>query len=438
VLAGELHVLNVVCEPTNRGQGLATRLLTRCFEQARARAVSTATLEVRRGNTEAIGLYEQLGFTRVGTRPGSYPGAVDALLYRRELLSVREIEHLWGPDRPLRILALETSCDETAAALLEGAHLLSNIVASQIPFHARFGGVVPEIASRKHTEALVDTMETALEQARVPLSALDAVAVTDRPGLIGALIVGLAYAKGLSWATGLPLYGIDHLEGHLYANVDEGESLHYPLVALVVSGGHTMLIAAEAPGAYQVLGSTLDDATGEAFDKVAKALGLPYPGGPELSRLAAQGDPTAISFPRALLHSGDYSFSLSGLKTAVITYIAREHAAGRELDLPDLAASFQQAIVDVQVAKATRAIEETGARAFYLAGGVAANTALREALSASILARNVEVHVPPLDLCGDNAAMIGRVLIAHAEQAGGLDALPRLGLDAEASAHSDL
>ncbi|MCL2654250.1 MAG: tRNA (adenosine(37)-N6)-threonylcarbamoyltransferase complex transferase subunit TsaD [Coriobacteriia bacterium] len=454
ILAGELHVFDVVCDPAWRRQGLATRLLQACFEAARARATGTATLEVRRSNEAARQLYERLGFKRVGTRPGYYPGGEDALIYNRELLSVRQIEQLWGPQRPLRVLALETSCDETAAAVLEGEHLLSNIVASQIPFHARFGGVVPEIASRKHTEAIVSTVEAALEQAstipchcarsrriqenqqqldpatdacddtknsnrdapeQLPFSALDALAVTDRPGLIGALIVGLAYAKGLSWATGLPLYGVNHLEGHLYATVEEGDTLHYPLVALIVSGGHTLLVSAEAPGAYRVLGSTLDDATGEAFDKVAKALGLPYPGGPELSRLAVNGDPAAIDFPRALLHSGDYAFSLSGLKTAVITYIAREREAGRALDLPDLAASFQQAVIDVQVAKAGRAVEETGARAFYLAGGVAANTALREALTAEMGARDVEMHVPPLALCGDNAAMIGRAFAAHVE-----------------------
>jgi len=463
ILAGELHVFDVVTHPGYRRQGLATRLLQACFDAARAQAAGAATLEVRRGNDEARHLYEHLGFTRVGTRIRYYPGGEDALIYSRELLSVRQIEQLWGPQRLLRVLAIETSCDETAAAVLEGEHLVSNIVASQIPFHARFGGVVPEIASRKHTEAIVATVSEALEQAgsdkadkgsgtlscghdkvpdplsaSLPFSALDALAVTDRPGLIGALIVGLAYAKGLSWATSLPLYGINHLEGHLYATVGEGDALHYPLVALVVSGGHTMLVAADAPGAYQVLGSTLDDATGEAFDKVAKALGLPYPGGPQISRLAAEGNPKAIDFPRALLHSGDYSFSLSGLKTAVITYIAREREAGRELNLPDLAASFQQAIIDVQVAKAARAVEESGARAFYLAGGVAANTALREALTTEMEARDVEVHVPPLELCGDNAAMIGRVLIAHAEQAGGLTTLPQLGLDAEASAHSDL
>jgi len=470
VLAGELHVFDVATDPAYRRQGLATRLLQTCFDHARAQAVGLATLEVRRSNDEARRLYEHLGFERVGTRTGYYPGGEDALIYRRELLSVRQIEQLWGPQRPLRVLAIESSCDETAAAILEGEHLLSNIVASQIPFHARFGGVVPEIASRKHTEAVVATVDEALRlglllpeprgageaisssgcPSALPLTALDALAVTDRPGLIGALIVGVAYAKGLSWATGLPLYGINHLEGHLYATVDEGDELHYPLVALVVSGGHTMLVTSDAPGVYRVLGSTLDDATGEAFDKVAKALGLPYPGGPQLSRLAEEGDPAAIDFPRALLHSGDYAFSLSGLKTAVITYIKHEQEADRELDLPDLAASFQQAIIDVQVAKAGRAVEETGARAFYLAGGVAANTALREALTAEMESRDVEVRVPPLALCGDNAAMIGRVLVAHAEQAAGerfhdpialreaLAQLPRLGLDAEASAHSDL
>jgi len=539
ILADELQVFDVVTEPDHRGLGLATRLLQACLERAQARGVCTATLEVRRSNTVARQLYERLGFTRVGSRQKYYPDGEDAAFYRKELLTTAQVARLWGPDRPLRVLAIETSCDETAAAVLEGDHLCSSVVASQIPFHARFGGVVPEIASRKHTEAIVSTVEEALrlgllppeplrataagkspasvslrdsdetipspgqlgllppepasppslslrgakrsEATRqssqaagpvlqgtgltaLPFSALDALAVTDRPGLIGALIVGLAYAKGLSWATGVPLYGVNHLEGHLYATVDEGDSLHYPLVALVVSGGHTMLLAADGPavqpgasaGTYQVLGSTLDDATGEAFDKVAKALGLPYPGGPALSKLAAEGNPAAIDFPRALLHSGDYSFSLSGLKTAVITYIKREQEAGRELNLPDLAASFQQAIIDVQVAKAERAVSETSARAFYLAGGVAANTALREALAVAMTEHDVEVHVPPLALCGDNAAMIGRTLVAHAATQGvgstvfatstvdptpcvaSLAALPKLGLDAEASAHSDL
>ncbi len=274
--------------------------------------------------------------------------------------------------------------------------------------------MVPEIASRKHTEAVVGVVDEALANAGESLGLarplgfrdLDAVAVTHGPGLVGALVVGLAYAKGLAAATGLPLVGVNHLEGHIFANVLADESVRPPLVALVVSGGHTSLVHMPEWGVYHTLGETLDDATGEAFDKVAKVLGLGYPGGPILSRLAAEGDPAAIDFPRAMMHSGDYRFSLSGLKTAVINHVRHEQAAGREIDIPDLAASFQAAVIDVQVAKAVRAVQETGATAFCLAGGVAANPALRGALRDAIEPLGVHVSVPPMNLCTDNAAMI--------------------------------
>ena len=313
------------------------------------------------------------------------------------------------------ILAIESSCDETAAAVMRGGReLLSNVVASQIDFHARFGGVVPEIASRKHTEAIVGVVDEAMRQAgeslgreRLEFSDLDAIAVTYGPGLVGALVVGLAYAKGLAMATGLPLVGVNHLEGHIFANVFADPEVKPPLVALLVSGGHTSLVHMPEWGVYRTMGETLDDAAGEAFDKVAKVLGLGYPGGPILSQLAETGDPAAIDFPRAMMRRSDeYAFSLSGLKTAVINHIRHEREAGREIDLPDLAASFQQAVIDVQVAKAVRAVQETGATSFCLAGGVAANPALRAALTSAIGALGVHVSVPALYLCTDNAAMI--------------------------------
>jgi len=313
------------------------------------------------------------------------------------------------PQPPHRdiVLAIETSCDETAAAVLrDGRELLSSVVASQIDFHARFGGVVPEIASRKHTEAIVGVVQEALEVAGVTLADLSAIGITHGPGLVGALVVGVSYAKGLALATGLPLVGVNHLEGHLFANVLADPAVAPPLVALIVSGGHTSLVHVPSWGEYHTLGSTLDDAAGEAFDKVAKALGLGYPGGPAISKLAVAGDPRAIGFPRAMLRSGDYDFSLSGLKTAVVTYLEGQRRAGREISVPDVTASFQAAVIDVQVAKSVRAVEECGVRTFLIGGGVAANPALRDALRAAMEERGVHFSVPPLELCTDNAAMI--------------------------------
>jgi N6-L-threonylcarbamoyladenine synthase len=326
------------------------------------------------------------------------------------------------PARPL-ILAIESSCDETAAALINGkGHLLSNVVASQTDFHARFGGVVPEIASRKHTEAI---LPTALEaRGERSWQDLDALAVTYAPGLVGALVVGLAFAKGLAWAADIPLIKVDHLEGHIYANrfaeqdgsyqIDEGR-VRPPFVIALLSGGNTLLVWVKDWGAYEILGETLDDAVGEAYDKVAKALGLGYPGGPVIARLAEEGDPKALDFPRALLHSGDYRFSLSGLKTAVLTAI-REQAAAGTLNPPDIAASFEQAVIEVQVAKALRACQSLGAQTFCLGGGVAAKKALRKAYSAAREPQGIRVVFPPLLACTDNAAMIAAVALDRFSQ----------------------
>ncbi|WP_420840599.1 tRNA (adenosine(37)-N6)-threonylcarbamoyltransferase complex transferase subunit TsaD [Anaerotardibacter muris] len=329
-----------------------------------------------------------------------------------------------APSASKLILAIETSCDETAAAIVNGeGQIIADVVASQIDFHARFGGVVPEIASRKHIEAIAGVALECLYQARAVLEAPDlkwsdlaAVSVTYAPGLVGALVVGVAFAKGLAWSCDLPLVGVNHLEGHIYANKLASPDIQPPMVVSLVSGGHTMLVEVKDWGNYTTLGSTLDDAVGEAFDKVAKALGLGYPGGPLISRLAEEGDPNAIKFPRALLHSGDYDFSLSGLKTAVLTYLQKEEQAGREWDTPNIAASFQQAVIEVQVAKARAALEQTGAKEFCLGGGVAANPALRAAYEDLCAEMGIRLTMPPLKACTDNASMIALVGLARYDQ----------------------
>lgn len=335
--------------------------------------------------------------------------------------------------RPPYILAIESSCDETAAAVIDADRtILADCIASQIDFHERFGGVVPEIASRKHTEAIVPTVMATMSDAGLEFRDLSAVACTIGPGLVGALVIGVAFAKGLCFATGLPFIGVNHLEGHLYANRHVDPSLEPPFVALLVSGGHTMLVHVKDWGDYEVLGSTLDDAVGEAFDKVAKALELGYPGGPVLSRLAKDGDPKAIDFPRAMMHSGDLSFSLSGLKTAVVTYINDQNEAGMGIDLPDLAASFTAAVVDVLVSKAFTACEDTGVDVLCIGGGVAANPDLRASLLSKMSSHGIRVVMPELADCADNASMIASVALDLHEE--GVET----GLDADPEAHLPL
>jgi N6-L-threonylcarbamoyladenine synthase len=304
------------------------------------------------------------------------------------------------------ILGIETSCDETAAAVLtheEGKPLtvLSSVVSSQVDLHARYGGVVPEIASRAHVELLTPVIAQAMIEAGVDDDKVDAVAATVGPGLVGSLLVGVSTAKTLALVWDVPFIGVNHLEAHMYASMLEEPELELPAVVLLVSGGHTMLVAMEGHGQYRVLGSTIDDAAGEAFDKVARYLGLGYPGGPAIDRLAMEGDATAIRFPRALLEQG-YDFSFSGLKTAVINYV-RKHP---DVSTADVCASFQEAVVDVLVAKARAAAAETGARAMCLGGGVAANSVLRERFLDACVEEGLHGFLPSRAMCTDNAAMV--------------------------------
>jgi N6-L-threonylcarbamoyladenine synthase len=312
-----------------------------------------------------------------------------------------------------RILGIETSCDETAASVVEdGRHILSNVVASQVDLHAQYGGIFPELASRAHIETIHPVVQKALDEAEMSLPELDAVAVTRGPGLAGSLVVGVNVAKGLALGTDLPLLGINHLEAHVYSLmlVEGALDYEFPLLALLVSGGHTELVLMTAHGRYRRLGGTLDDAAGEAFDKVGRLLNLPYPGGPSIEKAAREGDPTAFDFPRAWLPTDDrqetYDFSFSGLKTAVLRAVRRlapDDEALSAAQTADLAASFQEAVVDVLATKTVRAAEAFEVRELFMAGGVSANTPLRERV-AELAER--PLRVPPLFLCTDNAAMV--------------------------------
>ena len=303
---------------------------------------------------------------------------------------------------PCRILAIETSCDETAAAVVvDGTSVLSSVVSSQVDLHARFGGVVPELASRAHVELLNPVVAEAMVEAGVDGHGIDAVAATVGPGLVGALLVGVSAAKAFALSWDVPFVGVNHLEAHLYAAFLEEPDLTPPLVVLLVSGGHTLLVAMEDHGSYHILGGTIDDAAGEAFDKVARFLGLGYPGGPAIDRIAMEGDPTAITFPRSMLNEG-YDFSFSGLKTSVITQVRKYPKA----TVADIAASFQEAVVDVLVTKARRAAADVGATGLCLAGGVAANSLLRERWLDVCIADGLRAFVPSRSMCTDNAAMV--------------------------------
>ena len=484
VIDGQVQILKIGTDPAWRRRGIARQLISRVASDARDLGAITCSLEVRASNVGAQAFYESLGMHSIGKRPHYYSDREDAVIMEGPLQGVIGSSVVGGAadakalravtegagiqespvdvagmtlrvdeahdaqkaaqpaaqlERPL-ILAIESSCDETAAAIVDGkGNLLSDVVASQIDFHSRFGGVVPEIASRKHIEAICGVCDECLDVAaqrlgmeRLTWSDLDGVGVTYAPGLVGALVVGVAFAKGAAWAADKPLVGVNHLEGHMYANKIGAPDFAPPAVVSLVSGGNTMLVHMHGWGDYRVLGATIDDAVGEAFDKVAKALGLGYPGGPVVSAQGAKGNPKAIEFPRAMMHSGDMRFSLSGLKTAVVTYINNERAAGRELNVPDICASFEAAVVDVQVKKAEMALRETGAPIFCLGGGVAANPVLRAAYEKLCKKMHVRLVMPPLSACGDNAGMIALVALDRFRQG------KFYGLETDAQAHADL
>src|SRR5262245_3748168 len=319
----------------------------------------------------------------------------------------------------MRILGIETSCDETAAAVLDDGALRSSVVLSQDALHRSYGGVVPELASRRHLEVVLPVVENALKDAGVGLADLDGIAVTCGPGLVGSLLVGLSVAKGIAYAHGLPLVGVNHLEGHVFAGFLEEPRPAYPFLALLVSGGHTALYACPEPHSYQLVGQTRDDAAGEAFDKVAKLLGLGYPGGPVIERTAREGDPRAIPFPIADIRDGAPDFSFSGLKTAVSLFVRRQAPLAPSL-VADVCASFQATVVKMLVRRTMRAARRLSIRRVLLTGGVAANRALREALEAECAERGYAWSAPPLRFCTDNAAMIaaaGAARLARCERA---------------------
>ena len=335
--------------------------------------------------------------------------------------------------KDILILAIESSCDETAASVVKnGREVLSNVISSQIELHKLYGGVVPEIASRKHIEKINQVIEEALEEANVTLDDLDAIGVTYGPGLVGALLVGVAEAKAIAYAKKLPLVGVHHIEGHISANYIENLELEPPFICLVVSGGHTHLVCVKDYGHYEIIGRTRDDAAGEAFDKVARAIGLGYPGGPKIDKLSKEGNAEAIVFPKAHITDAPYDFSFSGVKSAVLNYINGCKMKGEEYNNADIAASFQKAVTDVLVENAMRAVKEYGLNKFAIAGGVASNSTLRAAMQKACENKGIEFYHPSPIYCTDNAAMIG--VAAYYEYINGtrhgwdLNAVPNLKL----------
>ncbi len=338
----------------------------------------------------------------------------------------------------MRVLGIESSCDETAAAVVEdGVRVVSSVVASQEQLHAEYGGVVPEIACRAHLETIVPVVDRCIKEAGTTLDDVDAVAVTNRPGLIGALLIGVACAKAIAYGRSKPLIGVNHLHAHIYGGIlAAGDRIEFPVVSLVVSGGHTSLYITRSPIDHDRIGATTDDAAGEAFDKVAKILGLGYPGGPIIDKVAAAGDPAAVDFPRTRLKDRPMDFSFSGIKTAVLYHCRGQDKHWRD-DAPplsadvvaDVAASFQEAVVDVLVARAWAAVEHTGAKGLLLGGGVAANSRLRDRMAAAAEEHGLPVHCPPVRLCTDNAAMVAGLayhpLLAGQHSGLDLQALPR-------------
>jgi N6-L-threonylcarbamoyladenine synthase len=407
------HLMDLAVAPWARRRGAATRLLS-IFLQAADQAARPVFLEVRPRNADALTLYKRWGFTAVGTRKRYYSDTgEDALVMMRPVGSEQPPGATGSGGRDGLLLAIESSCDDSSAAVLSAdGEVLSNVVHSQDSIHERYGGVVPEVASRAHVERMSVVVREALEQAGACMDDLAGVAVTVGPGLIGALLVGVQTAKAIAWARRLPLHPVNHLHGHLAAVwLADGEA-PLPMVTLIASGGHTSLVAVDDRTTFRLLGQTLDDAAGEAFDKGARLLGLGYPGGRELDQLAEKGDPRAFDFPVGLKRSPRPDFSFSGVKTALYYLLRDMSPEERAAGAVDVAASYREAIVEALVSKSVRTAQREGARTLGVAGGVAANSLLRRRLQERGEAAGLHVVVPPFAYCTDNAAMIGAAAIA--------------------------
>ncbi len=419
----QADIQTITISQAERGKGYGKKLLERLIEEAINQQAEEIFLEVRADNEVAQKLYLGLGFEHIDTRKRYYqPDDVDAWVMRLRL-------EPQNTKQPL-VLGIESSCDETGIGIVRGNTLLANVISSSMDLHARFGGVVPEIAARAHLEALQPTLEKALKEAQIDLSELDAIAVTNGPGLAGALMVGVGAAKALAVATGKPLYAVNHLVGHVGVDVLERGEVVTPTIALLVSGGHTSLLKVNhLLDDVELLGETIDDAAGEAFDKIARLLDLGYPGGPKIDEQAAKGDPKAIRFPRGLtlpkdLEKHRYDFSFSGLKTAVARWVEVKEANNEEYSIPDVAASFREAVVDVLVSKAINACLDHNIKRLLLGGGVVANARLREVAEAKCKEHGIELRIPAFSLCTDNGAMIaalGAQLVMAGRRPSGLD-----------------
>jgi N6-L-threonylcarbamoyladenine synthase len=385
---------------TQRGKGLGRMLMNELIGKAKSLGSEQVLLEVRADNEAAIALYLSLGFEQIDVRRRYYqPDNVDALIMR---LAIRQ---------PI-VLGIESTCDETGVGIVQGNRLIANALHSSMDEHAKYGGVVPEVAARAHLEAVKPTLEKALAEAKISIADVDAIAVANGPGLAGALMVGIGAAKGLALAHNKPLYAVNHLVGHVGADVLERGAVELPTIALLVSGGHTsLLLVRDLLNDVELLGETIDDAAGEAFDKVARVLGLPYPGGPQIDNLAANGNPNAVRFPRGLTLPKDmekhrYDFSFSGLKTAVARHVEKLEDAGEEYSKADVAASFREAVVDVLLTKAINACKDKGVSRLLLGGGVVANARLRQEAQLRCEKAGIELRIPRFSLCTDNGAMI--------------------------------
>ena len=411
-------VQTIGVEPESQGKSIGRTLMNELLAFAKRQGNEEVFLEVKAGNKAAIGLYLSLGFEQIDVRKRYYqPSGEDALVMRMPI------------SHPV-VLGIESTCDETGVGIVRGNRLLANALHSSMDEHAKYGGVVPEVAARAHLEAISPTLDAALAEAGIGYEDIDAVAVANGPGLSGALMVGIGAAKGLAVALDKPIYAVNHLVGHVGADVLERGAVEVPTIALLVSGGHTsLLLVRDLLNDTQLLGETIDDAAGEAFDKVARVLGLPYPGGPQIDKIAAEGDPKAIRFPRGLtlpkdLEKHKYNFSFSGLKTAVARHVEKLEDAGQEYSKPDVAASFREAVIDVLLTKSLWACEEFGVKRLLLGGGVVANARLRQEAEQRCQEAGIELRIPRFTLCTDNGAMIaalGSQLIMDGREPSGLD-----------------